>query len=99
MTAAAPKPAPLPAPLPEGAFAGGYDEADTIAQSLLAQLRRHVDWFEDGVRARLDREHGVRLANAHAHWVRVESMRRVAAMARQALDRLDRAAKSDAVEF
>jgi hypothetical protein len=88
-----------PAPLPDEAFAGGYDEAETIAQSLVAQLRRHVDWYADGVRARLDREHGAPLANAHHHWIRVESMRRVGAMARDALARLDKAAQADAVEF
>ncbi|MBL3677527.1 MAG: hypothetical protein JKP92_08525, partial [Alphaproteobacteria bacterium] len=77
----------------------GYDEAETIAQSLLAQLRRHVDWYEDGVRARLDRAHGARLADAYYRRVRLESMRRVGAMARDALARLDKAAQADAVEF
>jgi hypothetical protein len=95
MTAAAAQTAPLP----DEAFAGGYDEAETIAQSLLAQLRRHVDWYEDGVRARLDRAHGARLADAYYRRVRLESMRRVGAMARDALARLDKAAQADAVEF
>lgn len=85
--------------LPADVFNGGYDEHETIEESLFAQLRRHVDWYEDGVRARLDQKHGMKLANAHYHWIRLESMRRVAKMAKALVARIEKTAAEDKTEF